>query len=87
MDFGDIRTNLVESKSQKDHLCFNEKYSRRDISLLMNCGRDLSSIMYGISELEMMFSFLSRTIKQVLRMMNYSMQKVNRIMRMHLRTA
>ena len=25
-----------------------EKYSRRDVSLLMNCGRDLSSTMYGM---------------------------------------
>lgn len=25
-----------------------EKYSRRDVSLLMNCGKDLSSIMYGM---------------------------------------
>ena len=24
-----------------------EKYSRRDVSLLMNCGKDLSSTMYG----------------------------------------
>lgn len=25
-----------------------EKYSRRDVSLLMNCGKDLSSTMYGM---------------------------------------
>ena len=28
-----------------------EKYSRRDVSLLMNCGRDLSSTMYGKSRI------------------------------------
>ncbi len=28
-----------------------EKYSRRDVSLLMNCGRDLSSIMYGMKRI------------------------------------
>lgn len=28
-----------------------EKYSRRDISLLMNCGRDLSSVMYGMKRI------------------------------------
>lgn len=28
-----------------------EKYSRRDISLLMNCGRDLSSTMYGMKRI------------------------------------
>lgn len=29
-----------------------EKYSRRDVSLLMNCGRDLSSTMYGMKRFE-----------------------------------
>lgn len=28
-----------------------EKYSRRDVSLLMNCGKDLSSTMYGIKRI------------------------------------
>lgn len=28
-----------------------EKYSRRDVSLLMNCGRDLSSVMYGMKRI------------------------------------
>lgn len=28
-----------------------EKYSRRDISLLMNCGKDLSSIMFGMKRI------------------------------------
>ncbi|RDU24175.1 DUF3427 domain-containing protein [Anaerosacchariphilus polymeriproducens] len=29
-----------------------EKYSRRDVSLLMNCGKDLSSIMYGMKRID-----------------------------------
>ena len=29
-----------------------EKYSRRDVCLLMNCGRDLSSIMYGMRRID-----------------------------------
>lgn len=29
-----------------------EKYSRRDVSLLMNCGKDLSSTMYGMKRIE-----------------------------------
>lgn len=29
-----------------------EKYSRRDVSLLMNCGRDLSSTMYGMKRIK-----------------------------------
>ena len=28
-----------------------EKYARRDVSFLMNCGRDLSSIMYGMKRI------------------------------------
>ena len=28
-----------------------EKYSRRDVSYLMNCGRDLSAIMYGMKKI------------------------------------
>lgn len=29
-----------------------EKYSRRDVSLLMNCGKDISSTMYGMKRIE-----------------------------------
>ncbi len=29
-----------------------EKYSRCDVSLLMNCGKDLSSIMYGMKRID-----------------------------------
>jgi hypothetical protein len=29
-----------------------EKYSRRDVSFLMNCGRDLSSTMYGMKRIK-----------------------------------
>ena len=29
-----------------------EKYSRRDVSLLMNCGKDLSSVMYGMKRID-----------------------------------
>ena len=37
-----------------------EKYSRRDISLLMNCGKDLSSIMYGMKRIgEDVFIFVT----------------------------
>ncbi len=49
-----IRVGLARYKdkyvsSGKDLTPFvlNEKYSRRDVSLLMDCGRDLSSTMYG----------------------------------------
>lgn len=37
-----------------------EKYSRRDVSLLMNCGRDLSSTMYGMKRIgEDVFIFVT----------------------------
>jgi hypothetical protein len=40
--------------NQKDGTPFvlYEKYSRRDVSLLMNCGKDLSSIMYGMKRID-----------------------------------
>jgi superfamily II DNA or RNA helicase len=40
--------------SQEDGTPFvlYEKYSRRDVSLLMNCGKDLSSIMYGMKRID-----------------------------------
>lgn len=61
-----------------------EKYSRRDVSLLMNCGRDLSSIMYGMKRIgDDVFIFITYH-KVVQKVKNYSMQKVNRIMPMHL---
>lgn len=37
-----------------------EKYSRRDVSLLMNCGKDLSSVMYGMKRiLDDVFIFIT----------------------------
>jgi len=37
-----------------------EKYSRRDISLLMNCGRDLTSTMFGMKRIgEDVFIFIT----------------------------
>ena len=34
-----------------------EKYSRRDVCLLMNYGRDISSTMYGMKRMAMMYLF------------------------------
>lgn len=47
-------TYLVEGLKpyrQKCPFVLYEKYSRRDVSLLMNAGKDLSSTMYGMSQL------------------------------------
>lgn len=40
-------------KKESDEIPFvlYEKYSRRDVCLLMNCGRDLSSTMYGMKRI------------------------------------
>lgn len=40
-----------------------EKYSRRDVSLLMNCGKDLSSTMYGMKRINDDVFILSHIIK------------------------
>lgn len=37
----------LSGKTGESPLVLYEKYSRRDVSLLMNCGKDLSSTMYG----------------------------------------
>ncbi len=37
---------------EKTPFVLYEKYSRRDVSLLMNCGRDLSSTMYGMKKID-----------------------------------
>ena len=36
----------------EDVFVLYEKYSRRDVSLLMNCEKDLSPIMYGMKRIE-----------------------------------
>lgn len=39
------------SVTEKTPFVIYEKYSRRDVSLLMNCGKDLSSTMYGMKRI------------------------------------
>ena len=49
----------------EDPFVLYEKYSRRDVSLLMNCGKDLSSIMYGMKRIENdVFIFIIRLSAQ-----------------------
>ncbi len=40
-----------KGKEKETPFVLYEKYSRRDVSLLMNCGKDLSSIMYGMKRI------------------------------------
>ena len=47
-------------QSEESPFVLYEKYSRRDVSLLMNCGRDLSSTMYGMKRIgEDVFIFVT----------------------------
>lgn len=52
-DLIDVGLRVYQEKyNSKDRFVLYEKYSRRDVSLLMNCERDLSSVMYGMKRLE-----------------------------------
>jgi len=56
-DIIDIGLNKYYEKykdgaSEKEPFVLYEKYSRRDVSLIMNCGKDLSSTMYGMKKIE-----------------------------------
>ncbi len=55
-DLIEVGLNKYEQKqrngaTEANKFVLYEKYSRRDISLLMNCGRDLSSTMYGMKRI------------------------------------
>lgn len=41
---------MVKESTESPFVMY-EKYSRRDVSLLMNCGKDLSSTMYGMKRI------------------------------------
>ena len=46
------REKYAGKQTEDNPFVLYEKYSRRDVSLLMNCGRDLSSIMYGMKRID-----------------------------------
>ena len=45
------REKYGEDQRSNNPFVLYEKYSRRDVCLLMNCGRDLSSTMYGMKRI------------------------------------
>lgn len=45
------RNKYAHGKVEQTPFVLYEKYSRRDVSLLMNCGKDMSSTMYGMSRI------------------------------------
>jgi superfamily II DNA or RNA helicase/HKD family nuclease len=55
-DLIEVGLNKYEEKqrggaTEANRFVLYEKYSRRDVSLLMHCGRDLSSTMYGMKKI------------------------------------
>lgn len=79
------RDKFSNVQSAENPFVLYEKYSKRDVSLLMNCGKDLSSTMYGMKRIgEDVFIFVATTRKKA-----RTMQKItwmaNRIMRMCLK--
>lgn len=48
---GDIRKNTLFGRYDESQFVLYEKYSIRDVSLLMNCGKDVSSTTYGIKRI------------------------------------
>ena len=54
------RDKYAGGKAEQTPFVLYEKYSRRDVSLLMNCGKDMSSTMYGMSRIgEDVFLFIT----------------------------
>ena len=45
------KEKYIKNFSEDIPFVLYEKYSRRDVSLLMNCGKDLSAIMYGMKKI------------------------------------
>jgi len=46
------RDKYIKGRNGEMPFAIYEKYSRRDVCLLMNCGRDLSSTMYGMKRID-----------------------------------
>ena len=42
---------FMNTNDESSPFVLYEKYSRRDVSLLMNCGKDLSSVMFGMKRI------------------------------------
>lgn len=45
------KDKYADGQTEDNPFVLYEKYSRRDVSLLMNCGKDLSSTMYGMKRI------------------------------------
>ena len=45
------KDKYIQNNNQDVPFVLYEKYSRRDVSFLMDCGKDLSSTMYGMKKI------------------------------------
>lgn len=45
------KDKYMKCEEKETSFVLYEKYSRRDVSLLMNCGKDLSAIMFGMKRI------------------------------------
>lgn len=46
------KEKYLSGRTEESPFVLYEKYSRRDVSLLMNCGKDLSSTIYGMIRID-----------------------------------
>lgn len=46
------KDKYMVGRSEETPFVLYEKYSRRDVSLVMNCGKDLSAIMFGMKRID-----------------------------------
>lgn len=80
------KDKYIQNNNQDVPFVLYEKYSRRDVSFLMDCGKDLSSTMYGMKKInDDVFIFVTyHKEKQKTMLKNISME--NLIMQMCLKT-
>ncbi len=81
------KDKYIQNNNQDVPFVLYEKYSRRDVSFLMDCGKDLSSTMYGMKKRLMMMFFIFVTYhKEKQKTMVKNMLMESLIMRMCLKT-
>lgn len=67
------RDKYAHGKAEQTPFVLYEKYSRRDVSFLMNCGKDMSSTMYGMSRIgDDVFIFITYHKEEVGEGKNYA---------------
>ena len=80
------KDKYIQNNNQDVPFVLYEKYSRRDVSFLMDCGKDLSSTMYGMKKINDDVLFLLHIIKKKQKTMVKNISMENLIMQMCLKT-